>query len=560
MQIQSLLHFLIVALYLLIGGFAWRYLYPNLPPTSKALATVLLVVFAALTINSELSYQPDIDFKRTWRISREWTVPARVQSLQLALTGLISLLNALLVWRRDRLASVYFLTLAAAFGFLGYLDYFNNAIDPGWHEVYALAGALLVFLLLVITKVMSSGGGQWVRQRGLLVCIPAGLVIGAVGALGLDSIEVQFSAWAQSSWGQRLKISLLEESLEFLGMWLALAAMLGLFAAQKPARWLGALAAAFALAGLLAAFALPVPLKEQKTYVIETQVQFEGDNQLRGYTVQHVAGGGKINVHAHLSPGAAGFTGLGYSIVLIDQASRAALSTDDDRADASLDSWLTADGRTVYRQWTDLDIPPAPAQSRALWVALALWRDVDGQFLPLQILSSELQTLGDSHVLLDEFVLRGAAQNRPPPPPPPSDYLARFDNGFTLERAELPERAKIGEPLSAHFAWRADVDGEDDFIQLLHLQHSDSGQVFAFDQPPLGARLPTRLWFGGLAEAETWHAPLPADMPPGRYQVLTGLYHSSSIERVPARDARGGQFRDMLVPLGDVLLENAAAP
>ena len=541
-----------MALYLLIGGFAWRYLYPNLPPASKALATVFLVLFAALTINSELSYQPDIDFKRTWRISREWTVPARVQSLQLALTGLVSLLNALLAWRRDRLASVYFLTLAAAFGFLGYLDYFNNAIDPGWHEVYALAGALLVLLLLVITKVMSSGGGQWVRQRGLLVCIPAGLVIGALGALGLDSIEVQISAWAQSSWGQRLKTSLLEESLEFLGMWLALVAISGLFAALAASRRLDYLVLAIAMVGLLAAFALPVPLKEQKTYVIETQVQFEGDNQLRGYTVQHVAGGGKINVHAHLSPGPAGFEGLGYSIVLIDQASRAALKTDDDRADASLDDWQTADFRTVYRQWTDLDIPPAPAQSRALWLALALWRDVDGQYLPLQILSSELQTLGDSHVLLDEFVLRGAAQN-----PPPSDYLARFDNGFSLERAELPERAKIGEPLSAHFAWRADVDGEDDFIQLLHLQHSDSGQVFAFDQPPLGARLPTRLWFGGLAEAETWHAPLPADMPPGRYRVLTGLYHSSSIERVPARDAHGGQFRDMLVPLGDVLLDGA---
>ena len=554
MQIQSLLHFIIVALYMVIGGFAWRHLYPSLPRTSKALATVFLVLFAALTVWSELHHKSPNSFRMVWDIAWEGGIPTRVQAVQLALIGAISLLNALLAWRRNRLATVYFLMLAAAFGFLSYEEYFFNYFF-GWHEVYALAGALLVLLLLVITKVMSSGGGQWVRQRGLLVCIPAGLVIGALGALGLDSIEVQISAWAQSSWGQQLKTSPLEESLEFLGMWLALAAMLGLSAAQKPPRWLGALAAAFALAGLLAAFALPVFPEEPQGYIVKTKVQFEGDIQLRGYTIQHVDEGRKVQVHTHLSPGPAGFTGLGYSIVLIDQASRAALSTDDNRADANLDSWLTADFRTVYRQWTDLDIPPAPAESRALWLALALWRDVDGQYLPLQILSSELQTLGDSHVLLDEFVLRGAAQN-----PPRSDYLARFDNVFTLERAELPERANIGEPLSAHFAWRADVDGEDDFIQLLHLQHSDSGQIFAFDQPPLGARLPTRLWFGGLAEAETWHAPLPADMPPGRYRVLTGLYHSSSIERVPAINAAGAQFQDMLVPLGDVLLENVATP
>ena len=555
MQIQSLLHFIIVALYMVIGGFAWRHLYPSLPRTSKALATVFLVLFAALTVWSELHHKSPNSFRMVWDIAWEGGIPTRVQAVQLALIGAISLLNALLAWRRDRLASVYFLMLAAAFGFLSYEEYFFNYFDFGWQQLYALVGAVLLSLLVAVPLRLGKRDRYWSPQRGLLLCIPAGLVIGAVGALGLDLIEHQLINWARDNLGQRLWPPLLEESLEFLGMWLALAAMLGLFAAQKPARWLGALAAAFALAGLLASFALPVYFEEPEGNITKTRVQFEGDMQLRGYTVQHVDEGRTVQVHTHLSPGPAGFEGLGYSIVLIDQASRAALSTDDDRADANLDSWLTADFRTVYRQWTDLDIPPAPAESRALWLALALWRDVDGQYLPLQILSSELHTLGDSHVLLDEFVLRGAAQN-----PPPSDYLARFDNGFTLERAELPERANIGEPLSAIFAWRADVDGEDDFIQLLHLQHSDSGQVFSFDQPPLGARLPTRLWFGGLAEAETWHAPLPADMPPGRYRVLTGLYHSSSIERVPAINAAGAQFQDMLVPLGDVLLENVATP
>ena len=554
MQIQTLIHFAIVALYLVVGAFAWRYVFPGLPRTSVALASLFFVLFAALTIWSELNYKSAESVRRVWGIAWEWGIPTRVASVQLALTGLISLLNALLVWRRARLASLYFLTLAALFSFLSYKEYIDYALAGGWHLRYALAGAALLVLMVAFPPVMARRDRQWAGQHGLLLCIPAGLVIGAVGALGLDLVEHQLIDWARDTLGQRLWPPLLEESLEFLGMWLALAAMLGLFAALNPSRWLRSLVVAAAAAGLLASFALPVYFEEPTGYITKTRVQFEGDVQLRGYTLQHVETGRKLHVHIHLSPGEAGFEDLGYSIVFIDQASRAALNTKNERASDSLDAWDTADGRTVYRQWSDLDIPREGATNRALWIVLALWRDVDGQFLPLQILSSELPSPGGAQVILDEFVLQaGAAQ-------PASSYLARFDNGFTLERAELPERANIGEPLSAHFAWRADVDGEDDFIQLLHLQHSDSGQVFAFDQPPLGARLPTRLWFGGLAEAETWHAPLPADMPPGRYQVLTGLYHSSSIERVPARDAAGAQFQDMLVPLGDVLLENAAAP
>ena len=91
--------------------------------------------------------------------------------------------------------------------------------------------------------------------------------------------------------------------------------------------------------------------------------------------------------------------------------------------------------------------------------------------------------------------------------------------------------------------------------QFLHLGHEDSGEWFVYDQAPLGQRLPTRLWYTGLADSETWRVPLPADLAAGRYAVFTGLYRSSDLERVPARDAEGTPWLDNRVVLGSLIIE-----
>ena len=92
-------------------------------------------------------------------------------------------------------------------------------------------------------------------------------------------------------------------------------------------------------------------------------------------------------------------------------------------------------------------------------------------------------------------------------------------------------------------------------MQFLHLGHESSGEWWVYDQQPLGARLPTRLWYKGLADSETWQVPLPADLAPGRYRVFTGLYRTRDLERIPANDAGGSPFPDARVPLGSLTIE-----
>ena len=105
--------------------------------------------------------------------------------------------------------------------------------------------------------------------------------------------------------------------------------------------------------------------------------------------------------------------------------------------------------------------------------------------------------------------------------------------------------------------WRADAAGEHDYTQFLHLVHEETGELWAFDQQPLGARLPTRLWYSGLADTEIWRIPLPAGLAVGRYQVWTGLYRTDELERLGASDAAGAPYPDARVPLGALAIEPA---
>ena len=91
-------------------------------------------------------------------------------------------------------------------------------------------------------------------------------------------------------------------------------------------------------------------------------------------------------------------------------------------------------------------------------------------------------------------------------------------------------------------------------MQFLHLGHEETGDWWVYDQQPLGDRLPTRLWYSGLADSEVWQAPLPADLAPGRYEVFTGLYRTRDQERIPASDADGERWLDGRVPLGMIVI------
>ena len=235
---------------------------------------------------------------------------------------------------------------------------------------------------------------------------------------------------------------------------------------------------------------------------------------------------------------------------MVDQVSGESIASRDEWADRQHGVWLLGPQYVpTYRQWMQVKIAPDAPPNRALWVVLTLWRKRDEAFVRQTVLDSDHRLLDDTQVVLDELVLPAVSADMS------TAGLAKLDNGFVLAAVEMPEHAQAGETLRMSFTWRSDVDGQEDHVQFLHFGNVESGDWWVYDQLPLGDRLPTRLWYKGLADSEVWQAPLPADLAPGRYEVFTGLYRTRDLERVPASDADGVAWLDGRVSLGILLIE-----
>ena len=157
--------------------------------------------------------------------------------------------------------------------------------------------------------------------------------------------------------------------------------------------------------------------------------------------------------------------------------------------------------------------------------------------------------LNETQIVLGELVIPEMTRKVAATP------VAAFDNGFMLDRVELPAAVRAGDTVNIRFVWRSNAAGDEDLAQFLHFAQAESDNWWGYDQQPLGARLPTRLWYDGLADSEVWQVPLPDDLALGQYSVFTGLYRTRDQERIPARDTDGSFFRDALVPLGSLRIE-----
>ena len=236
---------------------------------------------------------------------------------------------------------------------------------------------------------------------------------------------------------------------------------------------------------------------------------------------------------------------------LVDQANQASLAKKNEWNDRQHGLWFFGLEYTpVFRQRVVVHIPPDIPSNRAMWLVLAVWEREMGEFSNIPILTSDLQQLSNTQIVLDEFVIP-AEQGIPSPE---NALNFRFSNGFALRGAQIPDSASLGAILETPMTWEAVNDGAEDWVQFLHFVHEETGALWNHDQQPLGGRLPTRLWYEGLRDTETWQLTLPTDLPPGRYAIYTGLYRLSDLERLPVSDADGKPLPDARVPLGSIAI------
>lgn len=193
---------------------------------------------------------------------------------------------------------------------------------------------------------------------------------------------------------------------------------------------------------------------------------------------------------------------------------------------------LTA-ASSAPEQWlVTVGFPPAaPDNAAEQWLALNAFK-ISDEWLP-------------DEVRLVQFTAGQPAPRRP--------IEVTFGDTFQLVDITLPAAIEPGRPLPIEFRWQALAPPGVDYAIFLQLLNADGGLVAQQDSAPNGGYSPTTGWKSGVPVISHHALALPADLPPGDYRLIAGLYDPASGQRLVT--AKGADF----VALGRVLVDGNQA-
>ena len=526
--IGALIRIGVLLLYVPVVLISYWKLIPRLAPSAKRVATAMLAT-QILIIYVSLEVQTSTDFDRwLWDFHEEWNIPAAFAYLQLALVGGVAFLTAGLARGRPALLRLYLVAIGLVFLFLAADEYLAlHEVVQDWEIRYVALGAAIIAATLLVA--LRSPRRTWLWH----ICLLVGLAISVAGAMVLNALPIPCGGLGLLRFDGCVEYFFLEESFEFMGIWLTLVALLGHYSivAPTPSPRVRQILYMLPLAGILVLIMNTLaPRLELRLLAQPASVQVKSDIELRGFHIDQNAGGTVVRLY--VSARQADYMGIGFSLHFVDQVSGESVASRDEWADRQHGiGLLGADYRPMYRQWLGTSASRRRRPSTARTGSFSRF----GEKKTAASSSARKSSQAISRCLTTDrlcwanwFCQLSSLAGR-------QSRWAAFENGFALESVDLPNHAQRGEILDITFAWRSNAAGLDNYSQFLHFIHAESGEWWGYDQAPLGQRLPTRLWYSGLADSETWRVPL-ADLAPGR-----GLHRlvSLALERVPAKDAEG---------------------
>ena len=163
------------------------------------------------------------------------------------------------------------------------------------------------------------------------------------------------------------------------------------------------------------------------------------------------------------------------------------------------------------------------------------------------------ETLPDPY-LLDYLIIGDLPQEPTRPLDPPADLggqvaLLGADllDGESNPIRRNPPAYRPGDTVDLRLFWRALAYMYTDYTAFVHVLGPDGQVVAQHDQRPMNGFLPTSYWPPNQVIADDYAIEIPADAPPGDYQVLVGLYDLETMDRLPVyarwrtqRRRRGG--------------------
>ena len=228
--VETLYFFLICVLYLTAGLICLRWLIPHLSATARRLAILMFAAQVLALLLAAVFASSPVSGAWLWKIDQSRGIPSTLSSAQLALVGVAALATGWLSRSRPPWQRVYLLALGVLFPYLGLDDYFDwKDQAQGWiKEPYILIGAAVA--LATITAALNAPR----RARKWHICTLAGLFWLGMGGFVLDGFKESCGQLGALRFDGCFNFIFLEETLEFLGAWLALVGVLGQFSDAAP--------------------------------------------------------------------------------------------------------------------------------------------------------------------------------------------------------------------------------------------------------------------------------------------------------------------------------------
>jgi 4-amino-4-deoxy-L-arabinose transferase-like glycosyltransferase len=183
----------------------------------------------------------------------------------------------------------------------------------------------------------------------------------------------------------------------------------------------------------------------------------------------------------------------------------------------------------------------------SLWQPGQVWRDryrvpvapdaLAPSLLRVEVGLYDLEAQGDV-----ASVRVGQAKLAPPerPSPPEHPLEVELSDGIALLGYDLSSQSvEPGETVTLTLHWQARAAPLTDYQIFVHLLGADPAPVAQGDGPPLMGDYPTGVWAPGEVIIDPHSIVLPADVPPGRYRLLVGMYDLETLVRLPQLDGAG---------------------
>jgi hypothetical protein len=142
-------------------------------------------------------------------------------------------------------------------------------------------------------------------------------------------------------------------------------------------------------------------------------------------------------------------------------------------------------------------------------------------------------------------------------PQPANPLSGDFDgqimfHGYTLSSpASSTGEKKIspGDHVPLTLIWQAQTQLNTDYAIFVQLRDAANTTLASADHQPYQGLIPTSSWPAGSVIQEVTWLQLPPGIPPGSYNIYTGVYRPDNLERLPLRADTSGENALILGPL-----------